>query len=304
MVKSTDDFDDFNIDDGFDGEGLFEDVPYDEPEGVSKKNKSIIKTIIIMALLGSVVTYATFTFMRQNSKQKDMPIVQITDILKEREVMLVDPLKTDNIVVVDTKDSKPKFDNSVNITGSILTPMPDGAAKNIILTELVGKKREIKQNIDLAKDEGSITAGDILKSLNEDDLLPQTEVIFKEPSIIAPVVQYKPLKEVVLSDAEEAIGVDDNNSKDINKATPIKPPMPKVKSINSNKKSIKKPKSKAVNWVIRAAQPKNAVIYNKSAGDMLSIEVNDVVKGIGRIKAIKIINGLWVITGTSGKITQ
>ena len=96
-----------------------------------------------------------------------------------------------------------------------------------------------------------------------------------EPEIVEPVVQEENPKEPEIADV-----------------APQKP-KPKVK------KALPKPK-----WVIRAAQSGKAVIFDKNSKEMVSIEVNDKVNGIGRVKAIKIIDGRWVIIGTTGKIEQ
>ena len=86
----------------------------------------------------------------------------------------------------------------------------------------------------------------------------------------------------------------------------VAPPSPKVKPAEKiSAKTITKPtKKESQIWVIRAAQSGSAVIYNKTTREMLSVEINDDVAGIGRIKSIKTVDGRWVITGTSGKIKQ
>ncbi len=70
------------------------------------------------------------------------------------------------------------------------------------------------------------------------------------------------------------------------------------------KKVVKVSKKKKPVWVIRAAQSGSAIIYDKTSREMKSIEVNDVVNGIGRIKSIKIVNGAWVIIGSLGRVEQ
>ncbi len=76
----------------------------------------------------------------------------------------------------------------------------------------------------------------------------------------------------------------------------------KAEPIITKKKFILK-KKKPI-WVIRAAQSGSAIIYDKVSKEMKSIEVNDTVNGVGRIKSIKFVDGVWVVIGTSGKIEQ
>ncbi len=102
-------------------------------------------------------------------------------------------------------------------------------------------------------------------------------------------------------------------------------PLPKAKTattVSSSKKldsaqkittpAAKKPtkdleKSKKItptSWQLRSAQPGMAVIFDPATGNMQSIEVGDRVQGIGRIQSITIVNGKWVVRGSTGKISQ
>jgi hypothetical protein len=57
-------------------------------------------------------------------------------------------------------------------------------------------------------------------------------------------------------------------------------------------------------WVLRAAQPGKAMIFNGNTQDVLNVETGDVVPGIGVVKSISIQNNLWVVEGQEGRITQ
>ncbi len=87
---------------------------------------------------------------------------------------------------------------------------------------------------------------------------------------------------------------------------PVAKPITKIEKPKKTKAVVKKkkPAQKKPIWVIRGAQSGSAIIYDKISKEMKSVEVNDIVKGVGRIKSIKIIDGIWVIVGTKGKITQ
>jgi hypothetical protein len=57
-------------------------------------------------------------------------------------------------------------------------------------------------------------------------------------------------------------------------------------------------------WVLRAAQPGKAMIYNPKTQNVLNVENGDVVPGTGSINSISMQDGLWVVEGSKGRITQ
>lgn len=61
---------------------------------------------------------------------------------------------------------------------------------------------------------------------------------------------------------------------------------------------------KVTSWVLRSAQPGAAMVAPKEGGDMRSIKVGDTLSGIGRIVAIEMSEGRWVVRGSSGTITR
>ncbi len=104
------------------------------------------------------------------------------------------------------------------------------------------------------------------------------------------------IKDEVTADKMDILKKEEISNKIDYKAQKIqKEKITKVKKV----KKQAKPK-----WVIKAAQSSSAIIYDKISKDMRSIEIGDTVKGIGRVKSIKIIDGIWVITGSKGKIEQ
>lgn len=60
----------------------------------------------------------------------------------------------------------------------------------------------------------------------------------------------------------------------------------------------------AVKWTLKSAQPGQAMVAKQGSSDVISISVGQSLAGIGTIKSIAMENGRWVVTGTSGKITQ
>ncbi len=64
---------------------------------------------------------------------------------------------------------------------------------------------------------------------------------------------------------------------------------------------VRKPAPK---WELRAAQPGRAWIALSGSSEMRQVDVGDSVEGLGRITEISYKNGIWVINGTQGKVSQ
>lgn len=62
--------------------------------------------------------------------------------------------------------------------------------------------------------------------------------------------------------------------------------------------------SPSASWVLKAAQPGQAMVAKKGENDIISVMVGETIAGIGRITSIAVQNGQWVVEGTDGKITQ
>ena len=87
--------------------------------------------------------------------------------------------------------------------------------------------------------------------------------------------------------------------KQTKKASKPAPIVPK-----SQKPVIKKPKPKQTVWILRSAQPGKATVAPKGSNDIRSISVGESLSGIGRIQSISNASGRWVVTGTTGSISQ
>lgn len=74
------------------------------------------------------------------------------------------------------------------------------------------------------------------------------------------------------------------------------------------KKTTAKPKAAPVKaspqWELRGAAQGQAYIAEKGTQNLRSVAVGDTLTGIGRITAIVVEGGRWVVRGTSGQITQ
>lgn len=66
----------------------------------------------------------------------------------------------------------------------------------------------------------------------------------------------------------------------------------------------KKRPAKTVKWVLRSAQPGKATLSAEGSNDLKSVEIGNTLPGVGRIISIQIENGLWIVRGTNGAISQ
>lgn len=97
--------------------------------------------------------------------------------------------------------------------------------------------------------------------------------------------------------------------------------MAKNKQISEQKKAItkivQKPEPKItihkpaqrtvesdVKWVLRSVQPGVAWLSKKDENEMTRVEVGEVVDGLGTIRSVSIQNGIWVVQGSLGQVTQ
>lgn len=60
----------------------------------------------------------------------------------------------------------------------------------------------------------------------------------------------------------------------------------------------------ATNWVLRAAQPGRAIVAPQGSNDLRTVEIGNTLEGIGRVTAVEIESGRWVVRGTKGVLRQ
>ena len=65
-----------------------------------------------------------------------------------------------------------------------------------------------------------------------------------------------------------------------------------------------KAEPKSVSWILKSAQPGQAVVYEKYSQETLAVEIGDNVRGLGKVKSIDKINGKWIVSGTQGTVFQ
>ncbi len=57
-------------------------------------------------------------------------------------------------------------------------------------------------------------------------------------------------------------------------------------------------------WELRSARPGEAMVAKSGQAELKTIRVGDSIVGIGQIKSISQVGGVWVVQGTSGSIAQ
>lgn len=69
------------------------------------------------------------------------------------------------------------------------------------------------------------------------------------------------------------------------------------------KQEVKINKAKPA-WVLKGANSRTAIIYNKTNGDMKTIAVGDEVEGLGKILSISLENASWSVKATKGNVSE
>lgn len=360
-MNPEDEFDDFDVDEGFDDEWIEEDLDFDKSEPddsvhtSSKRNKSKYFLFIIIALLAGLIFAIYPYFLR--APVEDVPIVKIdngvnTENIEDQTAPRDDmpvfdaPIVDRNIEPAEiedtpiqnvTPDEQVSFDQDAN---DILTPMT--IDDDLVLPELDTTNEEeffsgsieedepapVEDDFDFVdvSDENAISSlSSHLERNNIDEeeaelndrieegaetIVKQEEIGESGPDSIEekqdssfdekpadidrlneplngntndPLVDEKPVKEeppeIITNKVEEV------------------PPVQKIEI-------QKKPKVQSVPaWIIRAAQPGRAVIFDKKSEQMKSIEVGVYVAGIGKIEKIaQDASGKWFVEGDSGRI--
>ena len=339
MVNPNNNFEEFEFDDDIDEswENALDDddisddndIDLNAEENLAKasKAKPMIKLVLLLSLLIGA-SFGAYSFIAISNEEKNIPIVNID----KHSVMNTDQRETKNNINFKTTDviSKEitKHSSEINTRTpdtlqkkigqhTILTPMPDGTDANDVTLANLNPKSKNTDKINV----GTVSSSNIIatRSLSEDELLSKTESLY-EKNVSETLIHKSANIEPALA-LEKDMHVTNTHVEDnVVKTMPIKdiispsvkPLVPKKYSKNSiiapkivstapkNAKQI----TKKFAWTIRAAQYGKAVVYDKINKEMKSIEVNDTLPNIGRIKSIQLKNGRWIITGTKGNILQ
>ncbi len=155
----------------------------------------------------------------------------------------------------------------------------------------------------------------------EDTLLPPEEKIPEETLLPVPQKGPPPETQKIPAESPQQPLVEEAGGKTekpaVSDSSQQKPVTPEPKKelaeapavsqeIKSKPKGLAKSEAikPAVRWVLRSAQNGRAVIAPQGSHDLQNVSVGDSVKGLGRILSIQKENGLWVLRGTKGTLTQ
>lgn len=86
------------------------------------------------------------------------------------------------------------------------------------------------------------------------------------------------------------------------KAAPVS--MPADAEPSPSPRPVSRAVRKASQWVLKSAQPGQAYIAAPGREDMTVVQVGDNLPGIGRVTSIAMQNGRWVVSGTTGSVSQ
>lgn len=64
------------------------------------------------------------------------------------------------------------------------------------------------------------------------------------------------------------------------------------------------PREEAVSWVLKGAQPGQAMVAREGSSEMQTVVIGDTLPGVGRITDVAYRDGRWIVEGTKGSIFQ
>lgn len=316
MTESDNNFDEYEFDDDLDNlwdDDLGEDdatedhfeaknkenTQEENQPAPSKKKRTKLPFVLFLIAGGGAALYFSFPSSKQDNP---VPIVKINQYPDSEPHSEID---TKTPAIQQTKNVRQEKKHS------ILTPMPEDIDTTILTLPELSPTKQSEVNLNNTIERKVVESK---KMLSEDELLSKTEATYKEIKKPVQIIEDTPI-EIIAPTVPTATAEKVKIERPV--VEKIKPPVPAHKKITkkatkkepvTNKKTreniSKKTNTPKAIWTIRAAQAGKAVIYDKNSKEMKSVEVNDTIKGIGRIKSIKLQNGLWVIIGTSGKIQQ
>lgn len=337
MIESDNSFDDFEF--GEDVEDPWDDEEEQEGSLLStkspKKYKHVKLFVVVLFLSGSA--YTTLLFLPELNTKPHIPIVQI-DEPQELDTQILTPAMDENdhsieikieasteVLTKENKDTPTPSTQTARTEKpnlSLLTPMPDNTNNDTIsLSKLL--ETAPASSTDDTQTQNPASPPKAL-ALSEQELLSKTETVYEERitkterSSVAEIVSAPPL-DGAPPQPEDISKTTTNNvppkTPDIQQIASIetfiepiipsiKPTIKKTTNTENSTKTQKPVTSKKPIWLIKAAQSGKAVIYDKNSQKIQSIEINDKIDGIGRIKSIEMRDGRWVIIDTLGRIKQ
>lgn len=217
--------------------------------------------------------------------------------------------------------------NQANLSNEAIEKMDDDFSSKIenlnkrILdtqTEMAitsGKLERQSERHDKRLDTIEKSVSGIQKSLSrmEDNLAKELKDLVKNTVAASPKPATVPLRASTPSRSAAPAPAPVKRQETATKVAPqqiIKPLIPKRKASYSTKSIAIDPApaqrapTSSIKWVLRAASPGEAVVAMQGSNDLTSIKVGSTLPGIGQIRSISQQNGIWIVQGTTGKITR
>lgn len=110
-----------------------------------------------------------------------------------------------------------------------------------------------------------------------------------------------------LKNTRPATAVPVTSTTSLEKAAPAQRPKPQILGATpSPQQAAPAPRTttETVRWVLRGAQPGQAMVARAGDGDVQTVRPGDSLPGIGRITEIVYVDGRWKVRGTLGEISQ
>lgn len=213
-------------------------------------------------------------------------------VLEPAPTLSIDPLKSDAADIAedfqqDDKDLSDTLESLRNERDALMTETQTLAqnveAQKTSLASLTQEFADLQQSIDAAK--------------REQASLDDSIAAAKKAAADAAANAAKAPQNIAKPQVKEPA------------AKPASKPTPRPAAVQT---SIAKPLAaqkpsavaKVPRYVLRSAQPGRASVAQKGANDVRNIAVGDTLKGLGRITSIQRENGLWVVRGTKGRVSQ
>lgn len=226
-----------------------------------------------------------------------------SDISVEEDGDVLTPMVPNNNVILHDLDVVEN--NSDEFFDDNFDDLENSLYSDIEQIEAISSIDNINENEDLRSNIDEATA----MGISQDNVMEQDDEFMQE-KVVSEAVDLVPEKEIPVEDSilsnsvsvEKTTKTVDENAGDIIVSSDKDVSQEKI--IEEKPVQIEKPKvvRKPV-WIIRAAQPGRAVIFDKTTGEIKSVEVGNTVLGIGKVETIsKSSSGKWVVQGTLGSI--
>jgi len=227
--------------------------------------------------------------------------VDIDDTIPE---LTQDPIISDAMFdeeILETEiDPIPAFEPNSDVTKTAIADDESGLAEDIIAENTIiddAQSNEIKQDSALMPVENDTFSKEIeaLKS-EKDALIAEKETLSNEINN----------QRLVISELKaeiEALAEDKRNTAEKNAAKSKKQPA-SIQPVKTAERPQKRKAAPKISWELRSAQPGKATLAKKGSNDLKTIEVGSFLNSLGRIQSIQIENGLWVVRGSKGNISQ